>query len=352
MDARRRGAGSAPAAAGGVGGDRGERGGRGGRGGRRLRPRGLLLGGVAAGGDPRRRPAGRRRVRRLPQTLVRRLGPTLLVTGGAAVLAGTALMAASIFGPVRRRLATSSGRPRPSAQGRSTRARAEDGGDEVADLARSFNLMAADLAARAREVEGADRARRLLLADVSHELMTPLTSMRGYLETLAMPAVAADGDARTLSADRRRRDPAARAHRRRPAGPGPARGRRHAAGHPGRLGGRPVRRGHGAPRAGRRRPRGDAARDHRAGGRNRQGRRPPPRAGAAEPGGQRAAPHAGRRRGPRRLPSGGIDRGDLRSATPAAASIRSTCRISSTGSTRSMRLVAGSKPAAGWDCRS
>ena len=32
----------------------------------------------------------------------------------------------------------------------------EDGGDGAADLARSFNLMASDLAARAREIEGAD----------------------------------------------------------------------------------------------------------------------------------------------------------------------------------------------------
>jgi two-component system sensor histidine kinase BaeS len=133
----------------------------------------------------------------VPQTLVRRLGPTLLLTGGAAVAAGTVLMAALIFGPVRRRLADIERTAEAIGHGRLEARAREDGGDEVADLARSFNLMASDLAARAREVEGADRARRLLLADVSHELMTPLTSMRGYLETLAMPAVAADGDTRS-----------------------------------------------------------------------------------------------------------------------------------------------------------
>ncbi len=34
--------------------------------------------------------------------------------------------------------------------------------------------------------------RRQLLADVSHELMTPLTAIRGYLETLSMPGVVRD----------------------------------------------------------------------------------------------------------------------------------------------------------------
>ena len=132
----------------------------------------------------------------MPQTLLRRIGPPLFVTGGAAVLLGTALMAALIFGPVRRRLADIERTAEAVGQGRLEARAREDGGDEVADLARSFNVMAADLAARAREVADADRARRLLLADVSHELMTPLTSMRGYLETLAMPSLAADEDTR------------------------------------------------------------------------------------------------------------------------------------------------------------
>ena len=61
------------------------------------------------------------------------------------------------------------------------------GGDEVAAVAEAFNRMAADLAARQAQLVEADRARRQLLADVSHELMTPLTAIRGYAETLALP---------------------------------------------------------------------------------------------------------------------------------------------------------------------
>jgi two-component system sensor histidine kinase BaeS len=66
----------------------------------------------------------------------------------------------------------------------------------VAALARTFNQMTQDLHARADELQAADCTRRLLLADVSHELMTPLTGMRGYLETLSLHAGSLDADTR------------------------------------------------------------------------------------------------------------------------------------------------------------
>jgi signal transduction histidine kinase len=56
--------------------------------------------------------------------------------------------------------------------------------------------MAADLATRDEALKTSDRLRRQMLADVSHELKTPLTSMRGYLETLRMPDVALDPETR------------------------------------------------------------------------------------------------------------------------------------------------------------
>lgn len=49
--------------------------------------------------------------------------------------------------------------------------------DEVGELARTFNSMAADLAA-------ADRQRRELIANVSHEVRTPITALRGLLENI------------------------------------------------------------------------------------------------------------------------------------------------------------------------
>jgi signal transduction histidine kinase len=68
----------------------------------------------------------------------------------------------------------------------------ETGGDEVSSLAHTFNRMADDLSARAAALAASDRARRQLLADVSHELMTPLAAIRGYTETLEMPELSID----------------------------------------------------------------------------------------------------------------------------------------------------------------
>jgi two-component system OmpR family sensor kinase len=58
-----------------------------------------------------------------------------------------------------------------------------EGKDELAELGRSFNTMASELAL-ARE------AQRSFLESVSHELKTPLTSIRGYAEALQEGAVA------------------------------------------------------------------------------------------------------------------------------------------------------------------
>lgn len=60
--------------------------------------------------------------------------------------------------------------------------------DEIGALSRAFNSMAGRLEGAVRELEAQDRARRELLADVSHELNTPLTTLRGNLELLAEEA--------------------------------------------------------------------------------------------------------------------------------------------------------------------
>ena len=134
---------------------------------------------------------------RPPITMVlRELGPTMGAVGIVTLLVGGSIMAFVVFGPARRRLLQlQDATARVGAGDLSARA-PEHGGDEVAQLARSFNRMASDLASRAAALEQSDQARRQLLADVSHELMTPLTAMRGYIETLSIPALSADGATR------------------------------------------------------------------------------------------------------------------------------------------------------------
>jgi two-component system sensor histidine kinase ResE len=53
-------------------------------------------------------------------------------------------------------------------------------------LAQTFNEMAGGLEQRTQQLVAIDESRRRLLADVSHELMTPLAAIRGYVETMAM----------------------------------------------------------------------------------------------------------------------------------------------------------------------
>lgn len=59
------------------------------------------------------------------------------------------------------------------------------GSDEIAGLSRSFNRMAAQLEEAARKQQELDHLRRDLIAWVSHDLQTPLASIRAILEAVA-----------------------------------------------------------------------------------------------------------------------------------------------------------------------
>jgi signal transduction histidine kinase len=128
--------------------------------------------------------------------IVGQLGPTMAVISAGVLGVGTAMIALVVFGPVRRRLKDVQSATERLGAGDLTARAPEHGGDEVAALARSFNQMADELARRARALETSDQTRRQLMADVSHELMTPLTAMRGYVETLTMPEVQLDAQTR------------------------------------------------------------------------------------------------------------------------------------------------------------
>ena len=127
---------------------------------------------------------------------VQRFGPTLAYAGVGLLVIGVIAAALLIFRPTHKRLRRLEEAARALGEGRTDVRASEAGGDEVTELARAFNRMADDLHTRAEALATSDRARRQLLADVSHELMTPLTAIRGYLQTLSMPGVPLDDETR------------------------------------------------------------------------------------------------------------------------------------------------------------
>ena len=102
------------------------------------------------------------------------LWPYLTVAlAGALSLALVQVLARGMTSPLREMAAAAAAMARGDYERRVT----ATSRDEVGELARAFNAMAAELA----EV---DRVRRDLIANVSHELKTPITALRAGLENL------------------------------------------------------------------------------------------------------------------------------------------------------------------------
>ncbi len=83
------------------------------------------------------------------------------------------------------RIATLNRAAEQIAQGRLQTRVAVEGRDELAQLTRSFNVMAEQLEMAQAKQRELDTLRRDLVAWVSHDLRTPLTSIRAMLEALA-----------------------------------------------------------------------------------------------------------------------------------------------------------------------
>jgi len=116
--------------------------------------------------------------------------------GVVILLVATFAAALVIFGPARRRLAVLEAAAVRMGGGDLSARAAESGRDEIARVAKAFNRMGSELAARDAALRTSDQLRRQLLADVSHELKTPLTAMRGYVEILQLENSELDAERR------------------------------------------------------------------------------------------------------------------------------------------------------------
>ena len=60
------------------------------------------------------------------------------------------------------------------------------GSDEITDLGRAFNTMAASIEKGIKQLHVAEQQRSDLIANISHDLRSPITSIRGNLETILL----------------------------------------------------------------------------------------------------------------------------------------------------------------------
>ncbi|MCW5849386.1 MAG: HAMP domain-containing protein [Anaerolineae bacterium] len=107
---------------------------------------------------------------------------TLLLVFSALLSLGFGLALAQSISQAARQVSQAAHRV---AQGDLTARATVEGHDELAQLAADFNAMADRLAQAMREREQMERSRRELIAAVSHDLRTPLASIRALVEALA-----------------------------------------------------------------------------------------------------------------------------------------------------------------------
>ena len=109
---------------------------------------------------------------RLVSAMNRSLIWTGLVAGAGGILL-VSLMSRRLLAPARALTSAA----RRLGQGDFSQRVSTSGRDEIGELGRTFNSMAEGL-------ERAERQRRNLIADVAHELRTPLSNVQGYLEAV------------------------------------------------------------------------------------------------------------------------------------------------------------------------
>lgn len=134
------------------------------------------------------------------------LSPTFLTRGTLygllAALLATALVGLLLFRRLTRPLAEVTAAARALEAGALDRRVPVEGPAEVAGLGTAFNAMADRVSEHVDALERQDRLRREIVANVSHDLRSPIASIQGYLETLHLMGDRLDADARARYLDR------------------------------------------------------------------------------------------------------------------------------------------------------
>lgn len=110
---------------------------------------------------------------------------TAFITAGLVFLA-TLIAGLSLFFLLTHRLRTLSNAVKAFKQGELFRRIKVPGKDEISALGHAFNEMASTIEANVEQLKSSERLRRELIANISHDLRSPLTSIRGYLETVIL----------------------------------------------------------------------------------------------------------------------------------------------------------------------
>lgn len=106
------------------------------------------------------------------------------VLGGAFALTGVAGLL--LFFVLTKRLRVMTGTVQKFERGNYQERISVQTGDEIGQLGRAFNQMADTIEANVEQLKKNDVLRRELVANISHDLRSPLASIQGYLETVLM----------------------------------------------------------------------------------------------------------------------------------------------------------------------
>jgi signal transduction histidine kinase len=122
-------------------------------------------------------------------TMVR--GSYIFRTGGRSlglIILATIALGLLLFAQLTRRLRAINATVAEFAQGHYETRASDKSRDELGQLATSFNQMADTIEENVATLRNVDSARREMIANISHDLRSPLSSMQGYLETIALKA--------------------------------------------------------------------------------------------------------------------------------------------------------------------